>query len=415
MGIFSRNRESVKRSEGFSVSDLVSEMDNSLSLWPWDVDKDASMPMKVATVFRCVKLLSESVAVLPLRALRRGAEGVFLPEENTRLDIVLGTEPNELTGAFDFWRQAIQELLCNGNAYIIPQRNPMTDDVDRLILCSANAASFDSLAKRYRVNDPFWGIHEDFHPKDIIHFRGTSYDGVNGMGVLEFARKSTDIALSGDKETHERFRNGGNVRGFFTNSLDTVRGVGQFTEKILKQQADRNEAHFHSGRRLSFLPGGVQFKELMMSSSDMQFLENRKFTVREICRFFGVHPSFVFDDTSNNYKSAEMANVAFLSNTLNPILRQVEGELNRKLLRGARSRRIEFDRSSLFACDLESRVKWQAQRIAAGIDSINDIRKSENRAPVEGGDEIFMTANVKSLGSLLNEGKNGQGTEQTEN
>lgn len=50
----------------------------------------------------------------------------------------------------------------------------------------------------------------------------------------------------------------------------------------------------------------------------MQFLESRKFTVRELCRFFGVHPSFVFDDTSNNYKSAEMANVAFLSNTLNP-------------------------------------------------------------------------------------------------
>ena len=39
-----------------------------------------------------------------------------------------------------------------------------------------------------------------------------------------------------------------------------------------------------------------------------------------IRRFFGVPPSFVFDDTSNNYKSAEMANVAFLSNTLEPLV-----------------------------------------------------------------------------------------------
>lgn len=134
----------------------------------------------------------------------------------------------------------------------------------------------------------------------------------------------------------------------------------------------------------------------------MQFLESRKFTVRELCRFFGVHPSFVFDDTSNNYKSAEMANVAFLSNTLNPLLRKIESELHRKLIEPSLccERRFEFDRRSLYACDLASRVQYQTQTIAAGIYTVNDWRRAENMPPVEGGDLPLVSANLKGLSEM---------------
>lgn len=134
----------------------------------------------------------------------------------------------------------------------------------------------------------------------------------------------------------------------------------------------------------------------------MQFLESRKFSVREICRFFGVHPSFVFDDTSNNYKSAEMANVAFLSNTLNPLLRRIENELLRKLVAPtlAGKRKIQFDRRSLYACDLDSKVKYQSQSLAIGIYTVNELRAEENKPPVKGGDLPLVSANLKGLGEL---------------
>ena len=131
----------------------------------------------------------------------------------------------------------------------------------------------------------------------------------------------------------------------------------------------------------------------------MQFLETRKFSVREICRFFGVHPSFVFDDTSNNYKSAEMANVAFLTNTLNPLLRKIEVELHRKLVAPSLccKRKFQFDRRGLYACDLDSRVKYQAQTIAAGLYTVNEWRQEENKPAVEGGDTVMVSANLKSI------------------
>ena len=396
------------------TEEIVNELDAALSVWPWDDSKGVDLPMKIATVYRCVTLLSNSVASLPIELLQKRSDKTFQAVNTGRLPLLLGRQPNELFGSFDFWKQVVVQLLCQGNAYIVWMKNGFSGDYDRFILCTPNSVSFNKHTRIYSVNDTTWGLRGNYKPWEIIHIKGFSMDGFEGLSVLEFARISTQIASAGDKETHDRFRNGGNVRGFFTNSTPTITGVGQYQDKVLKKISENRDLHFRTGGRLSYLPGGVQFKELMMTSADMQFLESRKFTLRELCRFFGVHPSFVFDDTSNNYKSAEMANVAFLSNTLNPLLTQIENELERKLLFRDLDKRIRFDRSGLFACDLESKIKWQTSRIAAGIDTPNEARAAENRSPVDGGDEVLMSANLKSLHSLLNENISNETSKKTE-
>ena len=183
-------------------------------------------------------------------------------------------------------------------------------------------------------------------------------------------------------------------------SNDTsVRGFGEYQDNELEKTATDLDEKFRGGQRIVSIPGQANFSPLSLSSTDMQFLETRKFTVREICRFFGVHPSFVFDDTSNNYKSAEMANAGFLSDTLNPILRKIENELHRKLVAPSLccKRRFEFDRRDLYACDLDSKVKYQTSTIAAGIYTVNDWRKEENKPPVAGGDKVLVSANLKDI------------------
>ena len=188
------------------------------------------------------------------------------------------------------------------------------------------------------------------------------------------------------------------MRGIVSNDKTTT-GFGEYQDKELEKTAEDIDSRFQAGERIVSLPGQVDFKQISLSSTDMQFLESRKFTVRDICRFFGVHPSFVFDDTSNNYKSAEMANVAFLSNTLNPLLRNIENELLRKLIAPSLcyKRKFEFDRRGLYASDLNSKVKYQTATIAAGIYTVNDWRQMENRPPIDGGDKVLVSANLRDI------------------
>jgi len=357
--------------------------------------------LNIATVYRCVKLLSESVANLPIQVMRLKGD-LFAVDNSNRLDYLLNIQPDTNFNAFDFWVMVVQNVLLNGNAYIVPIYNPVTLEVDRLALCNSRCVMHDTMYDRYTISDLDNGVYGVYEESEVIHIKGLSLDGKNGLSVLTFARLTASIATTGDGETLKRFANGGNVRGIVSNDT-SVRGFGEYQDKQISKTAVDIDAKFSSGQHIVGLPGQIDFKQISLSSTDMQFLESRKFTLRELCRFFGVHPSFVFDDTSNNYKSAEMANVAFLSNTLNPILRKIETELLRKLIAPslATKRKFQFDRRGLYACDLDSKVRYQTQTIAAGIYTVNEWRKEENKEPVKGGDTVLVSANLKSINEAI--------------
>ena len=371
--------------------------------------------MSVATVYRCVKMLSESVANLPFE-YKRLKGGVFAPDTSSNLSYLLSVQPDPTKSAFDFWKETIEQVLIHGNAYILPIYSAVTLDIDRLVLCSPHSVSHDVYNDTYTISDMLNGVSGVYREEEIIHIKQHTTDGKMGISVLSYARQTLDIAAAGNCETLNRFANGGNVRGLVSNDKTTT-GFGEYQDSELQKTATNIDERFRTGERIVSLPGQVDFKQISLSSTDMQFLESRKFTVRDICRFFGVNPSFVFDDTSNNYKSAEMANVAFLSNTLNPLLRNIENEFLRKLVAPSlcMKRKFEFDRRALYACDLDSKVRYQNATIAAGLYTVNEWRREENRPEVEGGDRVLISANLKDItdismsgGSIQQQSKEGK-------
>lgn len=393
-GIFKRESEPKESAaEGLRTGGAAS----------WLFDSVASGAMSVATVYRCVKFLSESVASLPLQYLSKRGD-IFLDCADEPLHYLLNVEPDRNLNAFDFWRQAVQQVLLDGNAYIIPvyEKEAGGIHVSRLVLCSRGSVSHDVLNDLYAVNDIYNGISATYAEPDIIHLKNiAAMDGKRGVGVIAYARQATATALAGDRETQTRFESGGIVRGIVSNGA-SVRGFGEYQDKELSKTAVNLDDRFHRNREnIVSLPGQVDFKQMSLSSTDMQFLETRKFTVLEICRFFGVHPSFVFSDTSLNYKSAEQANVAFLSHTLNPLLRHIETELQRKLIPRALygKSQIKFERRSLYACDMDSLMRARLNMLQVGA-SVNEVRRLDNLVPIPGGDVPLVSANLKSVTEL---------------
>lgn len=356
--------------------------------------------MSVATVFRCVKLLSESVANLPLQYLKR-KDGIFTEVNNDRLDYLLNVQPDYAVNAFDFWRQVVQELLLDGNAYIVPVYDPGSMELARLALCGRGTVTHDTINDCYSVCDLDNGISGRYAESEMIHIKGqTLRNSKKGVSVLTYARLAMGIAAAGDQETRNRFANGGNVRGIVSNDT-SVRGFGEYQDKQLEKTAENIDSRFQGGERIVSLPGQVDFKQISLSSTDMQFLESRKFTVIEICRFFSVPPTFVYADTSNNYKTVEQADVDFLSHTLNPLLRNIEIELRRKLIAPSlcRKYKFKFDRRELFACDLNGMMNYGTKLLQIGT-TVNEVRKMNNLAPVEGGDTVMVSANLRGINEI---------------
>jgi len=349
----------------------------------------------VATVYRCVQLLSDSVAGLHLQYMKLKGDR-YQEDKNNDLHYLLTVQPQPEMSIFDFWSMAVKMMLLDGNAYIYPRK--VRGEITDLVLCGRNTVGHDALNGKYTICDAYNGVYGTFEESEIIHLYLHSSDGRTGESVLSHARNTLTIAQAGDVETANRFINGGNVRGIVSNDKSVV-GFGEYADEELEKTAANLDERFMNGEHIVSLPGQSDFKQISLSSTDMQFLETRKFTVRELCRFFGVHPSFVFDDTSNNYKSAEMANITYLSFSLDPILKRIEAEFTRKLIPQSLccKRIFKFDRKGIYSLDLLSLAKYQTMTIASGIYTVNDWRHIENQPAVEGGDITLVSANLIPL------------------
>lgn len=358
----------------------------------------SELALTLSTVYRCAAFLSDSVAKLPL-LVERNRGGIFRAED-TPLARLVRLSPNEYTGAFDFWRQTVFNMLFQGEAYIIPIYGTLSSCPLRLVLCGPGTAARTALG-RYLVNDTEQGIRGEFEEANIVRIKWKSLNGIDGVSVIRYASTTMSIAGTADRNTLDTFASGGTTMGFITNESG-VPGYGEYQTGALEDMAAEIARGIRRKDRVVAIGGKADYHNFSMTAADMQALETRKFTVREICRFFGVHPSFVFDDTSLNYKSAENAYSSFLSDTLQPILVQIETELNRKLFVETQfgKRRFRFAADEMFAADPESRVRYIGKRIETGTMTPNEARAAMGMLPVEGGDVPLISANLRPLGEI---------------
>lgn len=369
------------------------------------------MAMKLAAVYRCTSIVSGTVASLPLQ-IKKKVDGSYWKTEDTgRLASLLALKPNERQTSFDLIRNAVVQILNQGNAYIYPEWRT-NGDLGRLVLLSPNTCTYDKLYNRYIVNDMVNHVFGTFEADEMIHLRNLSTDGgYLGVSTLRYAAKVLRIASKSDDKSEEVYSPGGTRRGFVTGGDVYVKGVGPFQDDELKNVADRVSEELKSGKQIMNLPSGTGFSAVDLSPADSKLLENKQFGVLEICRFYGVHPDKVFAGQSTNYKASEMSQVLFMSDTLQQILKQFSLEFTAKLFVPSQygRYRIEFSVKDFYNTDLMTLATVTEKNIQAGLQTINEARRERGYPPVPGGDELLVSANLMPVGKKIEEnpGNNG--------
>lgn len=355
--------------------------------------------MAIASVYRCVDILSGTIASLELQHLKRSGS-IFKYAGDTQLNTLFAGQANSRQNFFVLLKNIVARLLLSGNAYIYPRFSSRGELLD-IILLGDGSVSYDKNSNTYSVSDYVWNINGVFTADEIIHLKNNSLDGgYTGVSTIRYASLSLSLSANADKQTNNGLLSGNQKSGFLVGGNE-LQGLGALDTEVADRVADRVNSEIAQGRRIIRLSGSMQFIESSMSNSDAELLEVRKYSVLDICRFFGVHPYMVFADQSTNYKEAENSQINFLNQTLQPLILQIEQEFSVKLLpRGRRaSERIRFDLSRLFATDLRTRAEYVKSSVEAGVMTPNEGRIFENREPIDGGDQLFITCNVAPITS----------------
>ena len=369
---------------------------------PYDTVTSKAAAMNIATASRCIQLISETVACVPIVRQRKGAAGQWEAYGGERL---LNVQPNADMSAFDFWAATVSGLVCNGNAYILPIYDEY--GLAALIPLTAQEVNYDYRNGLYNVISTKYGAYNGWYDRsDIIHLRNRTREGLIGVGVLASAAETLQIVSAGEKETKTRFKTGGKIAGMLSN-VAGLTGLGNYDSEELDKVAKKIADSLDKGTRIVTTPTDSKFTPFAFSSADLEFLSTRKFEVREICRFFSVPPTLVYDEGSTNYRTGENANIDFFDHTIIPILTRIEQELTRKLVPSHRwgSERLTFDLDAMSRRPTASGIAYVTSRINIGLDTPNEARIAAGKAPVDGGDVLLLSANLKDIKTFSDEHK----------
>ncbi len=355
-----------------------------------------SKALLISTVYRCVEVISDSVAQLPLEPYKIDSNGYKLKFTNHPTYRLLNAEPNSRMTRFTFIKTLIVSTLLKGNGYAFIERDNLGNATALHYIPSDLVTIIPPKTLKDNVAYSVTGLSNIIEACNMIHILNFSYDGITGISTLAHAKNT--LGLSADSEAHASgfFKGGANLAGI-------LKVQSNLTSKQKSDLKNSWQTAFSPStgqpNGVAVLEGNMEFQPITVNPTDAQLLETRQFNVIDICRFFGVSPVKAFDLSKSSYSTVEATNLSFLTDTLSPLLEKLELEFERKLYKPSEKESIDvrFDTSRLLRADKQSLASYYNTLFNIGVVSLNEIRKELDLAAVEGGDNHFIQVNMMEV------------------
>lgn len=355
----------------------------------------------LSTVYRCVEVISDSIAQLPLEPYKIDAAGYKIKFTSHPTYKLLNSEPNCRMSRFTFIKTLIVSTLLKGNGYAYIERDNEGNAVALHYIPSELVTVIKPKTLKDNIAYSITGIGNVVEACNMIHILNFTYDGVEGISTLSHAKNT--LGLASDSEAHASgfFKGGANLAGILT-VQSTLTSKQKNDLKSSWQSAFSPSIGQPNG--VAVLEGNMQFEPITVNPSDAQLLETRQFNVIDICRFFGVSPVKAFDLSKSSYSTVEATNISFLTDTLSPLLEKIELEFERKLYKPSEKDSIDvrFDTARLLRADKQSLANYYNTLFNIGVVSANDIRRELDMQAIEGGDTHFVQCNLSNIAVAAN-------------
>ena len=337
--------------------------------------------MELSAIYSATSIISNSVALLPIL--------VNIKENNKKLILedhfVYHLFDNTLMTKFTTMKTMMMDLLLHGNAFAYIERDG-SGKPERLRYVSNNDIQINFDQQRETLSYSISKFNKsNIQPKDIIHLTINAADGVNGRGILFFAKKSISLAKNTDKAASNYFSSGCQVHGIL--STDAPRLTDE-QRKSMKQSWIQSQ--IGDGTGIAVLEAGMRYQAVAGNAEEAQMTETRMFNLNEICRFFNISPIMLGDLSHTQYGSIEQAQIEFVQHCLMPYVEMIENEFDRKLLNNDVHFHVNFDTNVLLKSDKSTEANYITTLVKNGIWTPNEGRETLGFNPVNGGDCLMV-------------------------
>ncbi len=273
--------------------------------------------------FRAVRLISEAAAALPL----------VLQDRERRYDThpvldLLG-RPNPGQGRAELIEALVGQLLLTGNGYLEAVGDgalPFELHVlrsDRVSLVPG--ADGWPIAYDYSVGGKTHRFVMGAGPAPVCHIKSFHpQDDHYGFSALQAAASAIDVHNSASRWSKALLDNAARPSGAIV--YRGVDGQGSLSadqyDRLVSEMETQHQGARNAGRPM-LLEGGLDWKPMGFSPSDMEFHKTKEAAAREIAVAFGVPPMILGIPGDATYANYQEANRAFYRLTVLPLAARV--------------------------------------------------------------------------------------------
>jgi len=361
-----------------------------------------------AIVFRCVNEIANGAASIPFKAF----QGDIELDQHPILSLL--ERPNAQQAGVEYFQSLYSFLLLGGNSYAIRtdvaglprELHLLRPDRVRVKPSKTSLPSgyeyvlSGKVVKEYEV-DPETGA------SDLKHMKmWNPLDDYYGLSPIMAAAVDIDNHNEINKHNIALLRNGARPTGAIVFKPANDRGMSiQLTDGQRQQLNDDLRQRFqgvdNAGKPL-LLEGDFDWKEMGLSPRDMDFLQQKNISAKDIALCFGVPSQLIGIPDAQTYANVQEARLALYEETIIPLARRVESDFNEWLApMYGDDITIAYDFESIPAMVERRRRVYEnvVSAVREGIISRNEARERLGLEPIRGGDDVFIAANLFPLGS----------------
>jgi HK97 family phage portal protein len=384
--------KNLSMSEGWHLSGEPSE-----GFWNWlgfrpsktGVRFNEETAKRFTAVFACIRVLSETLASMPIILYRDRERGNKASGKDRAVDHplydILHDAPNKEMPAFMLKETLMNHICSSGNGYAQIQRNRRGSVISLNLLpwtltdVQRNQTTWEL---EYWTNDRGKAIK--LNPDEVFHIPGLGFDGIKGYSPIRMAMEAIGLGLAAEEFGAAFFSGGANAGG-------VVEYDGKMSEpakETFRKSFMEKYGGLGKSNSVIFLENGSKYTKVAIPNNEAQFLETRRFQKEEVASIYRVPLHLIQDLTRSTNNNIEHQSLEFVMYTMLPWFTRWEQFSNFKLLtreERAQGYFAEFLINALLRGDTDARAKMLHLMRQDGVISADQWRELENMNPQEGG------------------------------
>ncbi len=335
-------------------------------------------------VARAVELISNDLAKVPRRLMRRTANGSEL-DNSSKLWRLFDRSPNVEQSGFEWMRMMTSTYLLYGNAFAYIQKSGRGEVLQLLPLDPTSiSAVVDQDTGTFHYEHADLGMLE---PEEVLHlaFGQKDSSGVLSQSPIDRARESLGLAKAQEKAGASVYRNAATPRM-------ALRHPGTLSDKAaarLTEQFSRSHAGPESAGKAILLEEGMDASVLQpLALADAAYIESRNFSIQEVSRIYGVPVPLLSEHSKSTYSNVTQLMKQYVDACLSHHAAIWSSEIQFKLL--SPDQFLDIDLSYVMRGSFGDEITALTQAVVSGIMTPNECRHRLGLNPIEGLDKTQL-------------------------